>query len=53
MEYSRVSKFTKKEFGVCRKVYHKEYNHNAMGDGIFGNFVNEIKNRIDSIWDTF
>jgi hypothetical protein len=41
-ECSRVSRFTKKEFEAYRKVYHKEWDHNAMVDGIFEDFADEI-----------
>ena len=45
-ECSRVSRFTKKEFEAYRKVYHKEWDHNAMVDGIFEDFADEINAKI-------
>ena len=46
-ECSKVSKFSKKEFEAYRKVYHKEWDHNAMVDGIFEDFADEINAKID------
>ena len=45
-ECSKVSKFTKKEFEAYQKVYHKEWDHNAMVDGIFEDFATEINAKI-------
>ena len=46
-ECSKVSKFSKEEFEAYRKVYHKEWDHNAMVDGIFEEFATEINAKID------
>ena len=52
-ECSRVSRFTKKEFEAYRKVYHKEWDHNAMVDGIFEDFADEINAKIaENVSDT-
>jgi hypothetical protein len=45
-ESSKVSKFTKKEFEAYQKVYHKEWDHNAMVPGIFEDFATEINAKI-------
>jgi len=45
-ECSRVSRFSKKEFEAYQKVYHKEWDHNAMVDGIFEDFADEINAKI-------
>ena len=45
-ECSKVSKFSKKEFEAYRKVYHKEWDHNAMVEGIFEDFADEINAEI-------
>ena len=45
-ECSRVSRFSKEEFEAYRKVYHKEWDHNAMVDGIFEDFADEINAEI-------
>jgi hypothetical protein len=38
---------TKEEFEAYQKVFHKEYDHNAMVDGIFEEFADEINAKID------
>ena len=43
---SKVSKFSKKEFEAYQKVYHKEWDHNAMVDGIFEEFADEINAKV-------
>ena len=45
-ECSRVSRFSKEEFEAYQKVYHKEWDHNAMVDGIFEDFADEINAKI-------
>ena len=45
-ESSKVSKFSKKEFEAYQKVYHKEWDHNAMVDGIFEEFADEINAKV-------
>ena len=45
-ECSRVSRFSKEEFEAYQKVYHKEWDHNAMVDGIFEGFADEINAKI-------
>lgn len=45
-ESSKVSKFTKEEFEAYQKVYHKEWDHNAMVDGIFEEFADEINAKV-------
>ena len=45
-ECSRVSRFSKEEFEAYRKVYHNEWDHNAMVDGIFEDFADEINAEI-------
>lgn len=45
-ECSPESRFSKKEFEACQKVYHKEWDHNAMVDGIFEDFADEINAKI-------
>ena len=46
-ESSKMSNLTKEEFEAYQKVYHKEYDHNAMVDGIFEEFADEINAKID------
>ena len=41
-----MSKFSKKEFEAYQKVYHKEWDHNAMVDGIFEEFADEINAKV-------
>ncbi|MBR2059532.1 MAG: PD-(D/E)XK nuclease family transposase, partial [Fibrobacter sp.] len=48
-ESSKVSKFTKEEFEAYQKVYHKEWDHNAMVDGIFEEFADEINAKVDAV----
>jgi predicted transposase/invertase (TIGR01784 family) len=48
-ESSKVSKFSKKEFEAYQKVYHKEWDHNAMVDGIFEEFADEINAKVDAV----
>lgn len=51
-ESSKVSKFSKKEFEAYQKVYHKEWDHNAMVDGIFEEFADEINAKVaESVLD--
>jgi predicted transposase/invertase (TIGR01784 family) len=45
-ESSKVSKFTKEEYEAYQKVYHKEWDHNAMVDGIFEEFADEINAKV-------
>ena len=42
-----MSKFSKKEFEAYQKVYHKEWDHNAMVDGIFEEFADEINAKVN------
>ena len=46
-ESSKVSKFSKEEFEEYQKMYHKEYDHNAMVPGIFEEFADEINAMIN------
>ena len=43
-----MSNLTKEEFEAYQKVYHKEYDHNAMVDGIFEEFADEINAKVAS-----
>ena len=43
---SKVSNFTKEELEAYQKVYHKEWDHNAMVDGIFEEFADEINAKV-------
>ncbi|MBO7060727.1 hypothetical protein J6W78_10375 [bacterium] len=45
-ESSKVSNFTKEELEAYQKVYHKEWDHNAMVDGIFEEFADEINAKV-------
>jgi hypothetical protein len=45
-ESSKVSNFTKEEYEAYQKVYHKEWDHNAMVDGIFEEFADEINAKV-------
>jgi predicted transposase/invertase (TIGR01784 family) len=45
-ESSKVSNFTKEEYEAYQKVYHKEWDHNAMVDGIFEEFADEISAKV-------
>ena len=47
-ESSKMSNLTKEEFEAYQKVYHKEYDHNAMVDGIFEEFADEINAKVAS-----
>lgn len=47
MENSKESRFSKEEFKEYQKVYHQEYDHNAMVPGIFKEFASEINAKID------
>ena len=46
-ESSKVSNFTKEEYEAYQKVYHKEWDHNAMVDGIFEEFTDEINAKVN------
>ena len=46
-ESSKVSKFSKKEFEAYQRMYHEEWDHNAMVSGVFRNFATEINAKID------
>jgi len=46
-ESSKVSRFGKEEFEEYQKVYHQEYDHNAMVPSIFKEFASEINAKID------
>ena len=46
-ESSKVSKFSKEKFEACQKVYHKEWDHNAMVDGVFEEFAKEIDAKVE------
>ena len=46
-ESSKVSNFTKEEYEAYQKVYHKEWDHNAMVDGIFEEFADEINAKVN------
>ena len=48
-ESSKVSNFTKEEYEAYQKVYHKEWDHNAMVDGIFEEFADEINAKVDAV----
>ena len=43
-----MSNLTKEEFEAYQKVNHKEYDHNAMVDGIFEEFADEINAKVAS-----
>ena len=43
-----MSNLTKEEFEAYQKVYNKEYDHNAMVDGIFEEFADEINAKVAS-----
>ena len=45
-ESSKVSNFSKEEFEAYQKMYHKEWDHNAMVDGVFEEFANEIDAKV-------
>ena len=46
-ESSKVSNFSKEEFEAYQKMYHKEWDHNAMVDGVFEEFAKEIDAKIE------
>ena len=45
-ESSKVSNFSKEEFKAYQKMYHKEWDHNAMVDGVFEEFAKEIDAKV-------
>ncbi|WP_295859941.1 hypothetical protein [uncultured Fibrobacter sp.] len=45
-ESSKVSNFSKEEFEAYQKMYHKEWDHNAMVDGVFEEFAKEIDAKV-------
>ena len=46
-ESSKVSNFSKEEFEAYQKMYHKEWDHNAMVDGVFEEFAKEIDAKVE------
>lgn len=51
-ESAKVSNFNKKEFEAYRNMYHKVWDHNALRDGFFKEFADEINAKIaDSVLD--
>ena len=48
-ESSKVSNFSKEEFEAYQKMYHEKWDHNAMVDGIFEEFADEINAKVDAV----
>ena len=46
-ESSKVSNFSKEEFEAYQKMYHKEWDHNAMVDGVFEEFAKEVDAKVE------
>ena len=45
-ESSKVSNFSKVEFEVYRNMYHKVWDHNALRDGFFEEFADDVNAKI-------
>jgi len=48
-ESSKVSNFSKEEFEAYQKMYHEKWDHNAMVDGIFEEFADEINAKVEAV----
>lgn len=46
-ESSKVSNFSKAEFEAYRNMYHKVWDHNALRDGFFEEFADDINAKIE------
>lgn len=46
-ESSKVSNFSKAEFEAYRNMYHKVWDHNALRDGFFEEFADDVNAKID------
>ncbi len=46
-ESAKVSNFNKKEFEAYRNMYHKVWDHNALRDGFFKEFADDVNAKIE------
>ena len=46
-ECAKVSNFNKKEFEAYRNMYHKVWDHNALRDGFFKEFADDVNAKIE------
>ena len=46
-ESSKVSMFSKEEFEAYRNMYHKVWDHNALRDGFFEEFADDVNAKIE------
>ena len=46
-ESSKVSMFSKEEFVAYRDMYHKVWDHNALRDGFFEEFADDVNAKIE------
>ena len=52
-ESSKVSKFSKKEFEAYQNMYHKEWDHNALRNGFFKEFAEDVNAKVaEGVSDT-
>ena len=45
-ESSKVSKFSKEELEAYQKMFHEEWDHNALRDGFFEEFADDVNAKI-------